>query len=141
MNTPLKLAKAVFFRVKNNTDKIHLICMKAQEAYMQEKRLLIAVPNLQAAQYIDALLWRMPEESFIPHAIIDFPTSEWIAITQQDQCNVNQAPRLLNLCLTPTPLYGQVEEIFEILDETHPEKAELSQKRLRFYEEKGLFIQ
>jgi DNA polymerase-3 subunit chi len=101
---------------------------------------LIAVPNFQAAQYIDNLLWRIPEESFIPHIIADAPTAEWIAITMQDQQNVNQAARLLNLCSTPSALYQQVEEVYDLYDETHPQKKDLSQQRLRLYQAKGLLV-
>ncbi len=102
--------------------------------------MLITVPNLQAAQYVDSLLWRLPEESFVPHVISDTPTSEWIAITMQEQHNVNQAVRLLNLCTTPTALYQHVEEIYDLLDETHSQKLELSQQRLRFYQAKGFTV-
>ncbi len=134
---PLKIT---FYRVKDNTAKLTFICQKAQEAFQQEKRLLIAVPNLQAAQYIDQLLWRTPEESFMPHVVTDMPTQEWIAITLQEQVNVNQALRLLNLCPHPSSLYQQVEEVYDFYDETHPQKKELSEQRLRFYQEKGVRV-
>lgn len=126
--------------MKDNSAKIHLICTKAQEAFKQEKRLLITVPNFLAAQYIESLLWRTPSDSFMPHVVADTPTTEWIAITMQDQLNVNQASRLLNLCPTPSALYQQVNEIFELYDETHPEKVELSKQRLQFYQSKGLVV-
>lgn len=71
--------------------------------------------------------------------IVDTSTAEWIAITMQDQRNVNQASRLLNLCTIPSPLYQEVEEIYELYDETHPQKTELSQQRLRYYQAKELF--
>lgn len=126
--------------MRDNSAKIHLICAKAQEAFKLEKRLLIAVPNLQAAQYIDALLWRTPPESFIPHIISDTPVAEWIAITMQEQHNINQAPCLFNLCPLPSTLYQQVEEVYDLFDETHPQKTESSQQRLHFYQAKGLLV-
>jgi DNA polymerase III subunit chi len=134
------LPSIAFYRVKDNLAKIQLICGKAQEAFAQEKRLLIAVQTFEAAQYVEALLWRIPPESFIPHTISDTTTSEWIAITMQDQLNVNHAPRLLNLCPTASALYQAVEEVYELYDESHPQKIELSQKRARFYQEKGLLV-
>lgn len=132
------LNKIIFYRVKDNSAKIQLICTKAQEAFKHEKRLLIVVPNFQSAQYVEGLLWKVPPESFMPHVIVDTSTAEWIAITMQDQHNVNQASRLLNLCTTFSPLYQQVEEIYELYDETLPQKAELSQQRLNDYQAKGL---
>lgn len=95
---------------------------------------------MEAAQYIDALLWRLPEESFIPHVIANTSTLEWIAITTQEQHNINQASRLLNLCPAASALYQQVEEIYDLFDESHPQKIELSQQRLRFYQAKGLIV-
>lgn len=126
--------------MKNNSSKIHLICTKAQEAFKQEKRLLITVPHFQAAQYIEALLWKIPAESFMPHVVADTSTSEWIAITMQEQYNVNQAVRLLNLCPTPPSLFQQIHDIYELYDETEPQKAELSQQRLQFYQSKGFLV-
>lgn len=132
--------KVIFYRVKDNSSKIQLICTKAQEAFQQEKRLLITVPNLQSAQYIESLLWRLPEDSFLPHVIADFPTTEWIAITLQEEHNVNQATRLLNLCSTVSPLYQQVDEVYELYDETHPQKIEFSQQRLNHYQTKNIQV-
>lgn len=117
-----------------------MICTKAHEAFKQEKRLLIAVPNFQAAQYVETLLWKVPAESFIPHVVADTSTSEWVAITMQEQHNVNQAARLLNLCPTPSTLYQQISEVYEFYDETHPQKAELSQQRLQLYQSKGILV-
>lgn len=132
--------KITFYQIKDNAAKIQLICAKAHEAFQHEKRLLITVPNLQAAQYVDALLWRIPEESFIPHVITDFSTPEWIAITLQDKQNVNQATCLLNLCTELPALYQQMEEIYEIYDETHPQKVACSKQRLDQYQAYGLVI-
>ena len=134
------LLKVTFYRVKDNSTKIQLICTKAQEAFKQERRLLMHVPHFQAAQYIEALLWRIPAESFMPHVVADTPTSEWIAITMQDQLNVNQAIRLFNLCPMPSALDQQISEVYELYDETHPQKAELSQQRLRHYQERGVLV-
>jgi DNA polymerase III subunit chi len=132
--------KVIFYRVKDNPAKIQIICTKAKNAYTQEKRLLIAVSNLEAAQYIDSLLWRTTPESFIPHVIAESATPEWVAITTQDQQNVNQAVRLMNLCPTPSPLYQQVEEVYDLLDETHTQKFEFSKQRICYYQEKGFLV-
>lgn len=139
MKQPPQL-KVTFFRVKDSGAKIRLICSKALDAYQKEKRLLIAVPNSESAQYVDSLLWRLPEESFMPHLISDVPSNEWIVITLQDKENVNGAARLLNLCTDPSPLYQFVEEVYELYDETHPQKLELSQQRMRLYQSKGFQV-
>ena len=80
-----------FYKIKENGAKIQLICHQAMEALQCEKKLLITAPTLEAAHYLDALLWRLPEDSFIPHVVSDMPTAEWVAITLQDEVNVNRA--------------------------------------------------
>lgn len=135
-----KQPKVIFYHIKNNSSKIDLIVAKGEEALQRKKRLLILVPNMQAAEYVDALLWKQPQDSFIPHTIAETKTKEWIAITIQKELNVNEAVCLLNLCTTPPPLYAEIEEIYEIYDETHPEKKEFSEKRLQFYQQQKIII-
>lgn len=135
-----KAVKVTFYHVQDNPSKIQLICAKAKEAFQLEKRLLIAVPSFDAAQYIESLLWRFHEESFMPHVIADTTTKEWIAITMQDKDNVNQAPSLLNLCPLFSSLALKVEEVFEFYDESHPQKKELSEQRRRYYQANGFLI-
>jgi DNA polymerase-3 subunit chi len=130
--------KVIFFPVKDNQAKIQLICFKVQQAINQEKRILITVPTEEAAKYIDSLLWRIPEESFIPHAIAQTPVKEWVAITPHLMHNLNEAHYLLNLCPQICPIYQHFEEIYELYDETHPQKTEWAQKRLQDYQSKGL---
>lgn len=134
------MIKVSFFQVKDNGTKIKVICNKAQESFALEKRLLIAAPNTEAANYVESLLWKLPEESFMPHVIAEAETAEWIAITTQDKINVNKAPRLLNLCPVPSLLYQFVDEVYDFFDETNPQKLELSQKRMEFYQSQGFLI-
>ena len=132
-----KLPKITFYKVRDNSVKVRYISNKVLEALKNEKRLLIAVPNLQAAEYVDKLLWRISPESFVPHVITDVTSSEWIVITLQQEHNVNQASLLINLCANATPLYQSVEAVYEFYDETASEKTSLSDKKMEFYREKG----
>ncbi|CUI16461.1 Conserved hypothetical protein [Candidatus Protochlamydia naegleriophila] len=134
------IPKIIFYRVKDNQAKIRFICTKAQEALNQEKRLLILVPNPEAGHYIDTLLWRQPEEDFLPHVFTQSSTMEWIAITTQEGANLNQADLLLNLCSHSVQTYQPYHEIYELYDETHPQKLESSKQRLKDYLDKGLFV-
>lgn len=124
--------KIVFFRIKDNAAKLQWICSKVHETVKLKKRLMIFAPNEEAAKYIDMLLWRLPEESFLPHSIVDQPSKEWIAISMIHQ-NLNQAHRMLNLCSTISPIFHQFEEVYEMYDDTQAPKQELSQKKLEEY--------
>jgi DNA polymerase-3 subunit chi len=136
----MSLPTITFFRVRDPKTKIRIICQQVEEAFKQERRILIATPNEEAAKYIDRLLWRVPEESFLPHQIEKGPNQSWIAITTTDTHNWNQASILLNLCAEISPIYDQFEAIHELLDETHPEKYQQSQKKWAEYESKKLQV-
>ena len=58
----------------------------------------------------------------MPHVISDTTTKEWIAITMQNKDNINQAPRLLNLCPAFPPLAKTVDDVYEVYDESTPQK-------------------
>jgi DNA polymerase-3 subunit chi len=128
-------AKVIFFKIKDNREKVQFICAKVEEAYRQEKKLLIMVPTEEAGQYVDSILWKLPENSFIPHVFGKSPTNEWIAITTLAE-NLNQAPRLLNLTGQASMLQP-FEEIYEIFDETSPDKLKASKEKIISYQAKG----
>lgn len=123
-----------FFKVKSNSAKLELICKKSVEAYEQKKRLLIFVPNLKSAHYIDRLLWHFSAESFVPHVVTDMPTAEWIAITLQNKINVNKASHILNLTGDISGIFEQIEEVFEVFDETSEEKTQQSREKIHLYQ-------
>lgn len=130
--------KVTFSKVRDNQAKALFICQQVQTVLRREKKLLIVAPNEEAAKFVDALLWRLPEESFIPHAIVTKQSPESIAITTQDKENLNQAHYLLNLCPQVNAFSDQFEEIFELDDETSPEKAQLTDKKKQAYAMMGV---
>lgn len=130
----------VFLRVADNGAKTARICNIVQQHFEHGDRVLIAVANDEVAGYVDQLLWRLPEESFLPHQIIRGHSDEKIAITTSKE-NYNKAKVLLNLCPDATPISNQFEIVYELLDETHPDKLRLSHQRQKDYQAKGHPIQ
>jgi DNA polymerase-3 subunit chi len=122
-----------FIQVKDNKSKIETICSTIAERYRLGEKVLIYVATEQAACYIDQLLWRSPEESFLPHSILDKPTNERIVITLLTQ-NLNQAENLFNLSPTVPPFYDQFRAVYELMDETDPAKLQASLQRKKEYE-------
>ncbi|MBA2367850.1 MAG: DNA polymerase III subunit chi [Candidatus Protochlamydia sp.] len=129
-------ARVIFFKIKDNREKVQFICTKAEEAYRQEKKLLILVPTEEAGQYVDSLLWRLPESSFLPHLLSKSPANEWIIITTLAE-NLNQAPRLLNLSAEASKIL-HFEDIYEIFDETAPDKLQASKEKIASYQASGI---
>lgn len=129
--------KIFFYRVKTNPAKLMTICHKVKEAFMSDQRILIAVPSADAAAYIDQLLWRMPEESFIPHLIAANPTADRVVIAINPTKNLNKAQVLLNLSSTISPISKEFSLIHELFDETDGAKAMLSNQRQNDYRQMG----
>lgn len=115
------------------------ICKTVQHHFELGHAILIAVPSNEAAHYVDQLLWRLPEDSFLPHQITESATNERVVITTQG-INVNQASVLFNLCPTASVIWPQLTTIYELLDETHSDKLRLSKQRQSDYKAQGLSV-
>jgi len=109
------------------------ICAKTADLFLSGKSVLIAVPSPDAAAYIDQLLWRQPEDSFIPHVVASKPCSEKVVIAVNPTQNLNQAQVLWNLLPGVSPLAQHMDLVFDLFDETDPAKAALSQQRQQGY--------
>lgn len=130
----------IFLRVADNSAKTARLCTIVQQHFEHGDRMLITVANDEVAGYVDQLLWRLPEESFLPHQIVRGPSEEKIVITTGKE-NYNKAKVLLNLCPDASPISSQFQIVYELLDETHPDKLRLSQQRQRDYEAGGYNVQ
>lgn len=133
------MTKVHFLKVVDNQTKLVRITQTVQKHFEQNAAVLILAPNLEAAQYIDQLLWKYPEESFLPHAIAEGPTTERIAIST-DSRNVNKATVLINLCPAVPANYHEFHTIYELYDQTHPSKEELSRQRHTFYQQNRIAV-
>ena len=126
------MTKIVFLKVTDAPSKLNAITQTVHEQLDLGKKILIAVPNQEAAAYVDQLLWKIPEESFSPHIVTTTQVNELVAITTSTT-NVNQATVLINLNPQIHPSSAQFEVIFDLYDTTHPSKEELSQSRQAEY--------
>jgi DNA polymerase III subunit chi len=126
----------IFIPVSNNQNKIGCICNTIQRHFNQGESILIAVPNEQAEKYLDDLLWKFPGDSFLPHAVSQNDNNERVLITKQAQ-NLNKSKILFNLCPAASPIADQFEIIYELYDETFPDKLEQSKNRRHAYSELG----
>lgn len=125
-----------FLAVKDNQTKLQKLCEIVHNHFIKKDRILVVVPSNEAAIYIDQLLWKMPEESFIPHSIANAATKECVTITTSPN-NVNQANTLINLLPTLHPNPGPVDVIYELLDLTSKDKEDISRKKQATYQQAG----
>ncbi len=132
--------QVIFLRVTDNTTKLQRLCAVVHDHFYHKENVLIAVPNAEAAVYIDHLLWRMPEDSFTPHVIAEGLVKERVAITTSS-ANINQATTFVNLCADVPVNAKDFHIIYDLLDLTHPAKEELSRKRQAAYRTAGYHIE
>ena len=94
---------------------------------------LFFVEDEKALNFVDELLWKLPETSFLPHVASEEPTQERIAITKT-KSNVNNALYAFNLCPTPLLIHG-FKIIYDFEDLTAPNKKSLSSLRFNAYKQ------
>lgn len=129
----------IFIPVFSNQQKLGSICHYIQHHFEVGDNVLVVAPNEQATRYIDELLWKFSPESFLPHIASNAPSSEKVVITSVAQ-NLNQALVLINLCAEVSPIAEHFNVVYELYDQTHPEKLAQSQRRQQIYTSKQFTI-
>jgi len=131
--------KIIFLSVTTNQQKIASICLHIQQHFIKNEAVMIWVSNDLAMQYLDDLLWKFPSDSFLPHVVSNIESREKIIISSV-QKNLNQAKVLVNLSSTPCLNVEQFEYIYELYDETHPDKLHQSKQRHQAYLERNFSL-
>lgn len=121
-----------FIPVKTNIEKQAVLCQTIHNLFLKGKKILILLPNETAADYLDKLLWKFPTESFCPHVIASTPSDERIVLSIAHQ-NWNNADVLVNLCLEVPAIYSQFSEVYELFDQTTPDKENQSLEKKKAY--------
>ena len=124
--------RVVFFQVRDSRLKLQKISEMAQAHFEKRDPFLIFVEDAKAQLFVDDLLWKMPETSFLPHVATDDTTKELVAITKS-KTNVNGAKAVFNLCSTPLLIAGPFRVIYEFEDLPSAIKKELSTRRFDAY--------
>ena len=123
--------RIVFFQVKNAADKVRLLADTAQSHFAKKEKFIIFAEDDRAIEYVDSLLWKYPQVSFLPHAIAENPCPDPIVVTKVKK-NLNEARFAFNLCPTPLLIEG-FRIIYDLEDATLPNKKLLSQARFDAY--------
>jgi DNA polymerase IIIc chi subunit len=131
--------RVILFQVRDALSKRSRLIETAQAQFAQKERLLILVEDDKALTYVDELLWKLPEESFLPHAIQETECQDWIALSKGKK-NVNSARVAFNLCPTPLLLEG-FRLIFDFEDLSSPNKKMFSQLRFDAYKQARFSIE
>src|ERR1700738_1610370 len=109
-----------FLKVSNSQEKIKAICSTVEQHFLKGETILLLAPTEEAANYLDQLLWRIPEAGFLPHAVVREKSQERIAIVTVEE-NFNQATVLISLLPQVSFLWQQFTDVYELLDGTQPD--------------------
>jgi DNA polymerase-3 subunit chi len=137
MNSP---SRVVFFQVNDNSSKLKRIIEMAHFHFEKKEPFLIMVEDEKSQKFVDELLWKQPDTSFLPHIASDVPTTDLIAITKVKN-NVNSARAAFNLCSTSLLIEGPFRIIYEFEDLSAASKKNLSSQRFDAYKQAGFFIE
>lgn len=129
----------VLYTVTTSQKKILSLFQTVKVHFEKKEPVIIYVSDEKSLTYVDELLWKYPEDSFLPHCIASKKIKDQIVITMSRE-NLNQAKFAFNLCPTPI-LNREFTIIYDFDDKTSPHKRMLSQKRFEAYKEAKWIIE
>lgn len=124
--------RVIFYQVRDAASKLKVIYETAQAHFDKKDHFLLVVEDEKAQEFVNELLWKTPNTSFLPHAAMDSESQEFIVITKSKK-NVNNARVAFNLCSTPLLIDTPFRIIYEFEDLTNPNKNNLSSLRFNAY--------
>ena len=136
--TPNKTNRVTFFQVTSDQMKRTRIVSVAHEYFEKKQPLLFKLPHKKALEYLDLLLWRLPQDSFLPHVIKDTPCQDLIVLTSSEE-NPNEARSIFNLTGEPI-LNPHFTTIYTFEDLSSTEKNTIAQKHYHAYKTHGYKI-
>jgi DNA polymerase IIIc chi subunit len=131
--------RVVLLEVTSNQKKISLLFDILKNHFEKKEHIILFVADDKSMKYVDELLWKIPEQSFLPHSCHNDKTDDFIIITKKRD-NLSGAKFAFNL--SPTPLLQkEFLVIYDFDDKTAPHKKMLSQKKFQAYKESKWVIE
>jgi DNA polymerase III subunit chi len=124
----------------NAEDRFQVACRLAGKALAQKKRMLIYVPEPEAASRIDKLLWTWPAIGFVPHCAPHDPlAAETPVLIASNPESPGECELLLNLGAECPPHFERFERLLEVVATDEAER-QAARARYRFYQSRGYKI-
>jgi DNA polymerase IIIc chi subunit len=119
----------IFFTTVHDAQaKLKAITHLATLHFKKKEKLLILVADKAALYFVDQLLWRFPEESFLPHTSSENPSEEELIVISQKNIACFAT---LNLC--PYPCFSEAKIVYELEDLTSADREKLAKERYQAY--------
>ena len=124
----------------NAADKLQVACRLAGKAVAQGKRLLVYVPEPDAAQRLDRMLWTWPATGFVPHCAAHDPlAAETPVLIAGGADGIRDAEVLLNLSHDTPPAFERFERLLEVVARDDGDR-QAARGRYRYYRDRGYAI-
>ncbi|MBI5786528.1 MAG: DNA polymerase III subunit chi [Rhodocyclales bacterium] len=121
-------------------DRIAAAAEWLRGAFAKRLPVLVYVPERQAAEQLDRLLWTQPATGFLPHCDAGSPLAAETPIILADSLERLPHDRcLLNLGNELPPGFSRFEELVEIVSTADADRLP-ARDRFKFYRERGYAI-
>ncbi len=118
-------------------DKLRTACQLSHKAMQNGLRVLLHVPDEQALDALDALLWHYPATAFIPHCRSrDAAAADMPVVLGCDAETLPHSELLISLHTACPPFFSRFERVIEIVG-LEEEEVRLGRQRFGFYRDRG----
>lgn len=128
-----------FLRVGDSQTKLGRLSALIHQHYRKGDRMMIRVENEEAAKFLDEWLWTQPPDSFLPHECSQTKTNAHVVISSAER-NLNSATVLINLSSKAASGAKDYSLVYDLADQSHPSKTQLSRQRYQIYQSQGLAV-
>ncbi len=113
-------------------------CRLVEKIYHQGQQVYIHTDNAEQSAAVDAALWAIRPESFIPHDVVepDTDNDSPVLIGHSDTTPPRLMDVLINLTDSQPLFFSQFERVAEIIDDNDPIKK-AGRQRFQFYKQRG----
>lgn len=113
-------------------------CRLVEKIYHQGQQVYIHTDNAEQSAAVDAALWAVRPESFVPHEILDSGSdnSSPVLIGHSDSAPPRLMDVLINLTDAQPLFFSQFERVAEIIDDNDAIK-QAGRQRFQFYKQRG----
>jgi DNA polymerase-3 subunit chi len=124
----------------NAEPKLQVACQLVAKAIQQLLRVVVYVPDENAARNFDKLLWTYQAVSFVPHCTTYHPLgAETPVVIAHEAVEFPHHQVVLNLHVESPPSFSRFERLIELVGIADDDRG-LARSRYRFYRERGYEI-
>lgn len=126
--------KVFYFPVADANAKVRVLTQVVTSHFLKKEKIHILVPDSKTLDFVDSLLWKEPQESFLPHSE---KTEEYITISTEVTAH---SSIVFNLCQTPYSYTDTPKILYELEDISHPQKKAVFEQKFTEYQKKGWIL-